>query len=105
MQESPDWLKVTLLFPLRDNGGNPFPEDVWDWWRDEMKKLVSAFTDRGVVEGWWRGQSDQNRSIVMIVKTENEVSAIREFLQLARREFRQDAMYLDYHPVHFEEVK
>jgi len=49
--------------------------------------------------------SDQNRSIVMIVKTEREIEALREFLVLARKKFRQHAMYFDYHRTYFEEVQ
>jgi hypothetical protein len=105
MQGSQEWFKVTLLFPLYDNDGNPFPEDVWDWWRNGMTALVRGFTDLGVVEGWFKGQSDRNRWIVVIVKTENEVDTIRKFLQSARLKFRQDAMYLEYHLVRYEEVK
>jgi hypothetical protein len=105
MQGSQEWFKVTLLFPLYDNDGNPFPEDVWDWWRNGMTALVRGFTDLGVVEGWFKGQSDRNRWIVVIVKTENEVDTIRKFVQSARLKFRQDAMYLEYHLVRYEEVK
>ncbi len=105
MQSNPKSFKVTLFFPLRDNDGNAFEEETWDWWRDEMQKLLRGFTDLGVVRGWWNGKSDRNRWIVIIVGTEKEVNRIREFLKLARRKFRQDTMYLDFHPVHFEEVE
>ena len=49
--------------------------------------------------------SDQNREIVINVKTEREVASIREFLQEARKKFRQKKMYFEYHPVFFEEVE
>ena len=97
-------LKVTLLVPLRDNDGNPFDLRTWAWWSGELMSLVSGFTDLGVATGWWRGYSDENRVIVMVVKTEREVDAIRSLLREARRQFRQDAMYLEYHSVFFEEV-
>ena len=99
------WFKVTLLFPLRDNDGNPFPEEVWSWWLDAITKLVKALTDRGVVRGWWRRRWEPNREIFMIVKTQREVNAIRAFLRRARRKFKQDVMYLEYRLVYFEEVK
>ena len=70
-----------------------------------LGKLTRGFTDLGVVKGWWQGQTDWNRLIVMIVNTEREVDGIREFLQRARIQFRQQAMYLDYHPTRFEEVQ
>lgn len=66
---------------------------------------MSGFTDVGVVTGWWRGYSDQNRSIVIIVKSAHEVDAIRNLLREARVRFRQEAMYLEYHDVTFEEVQ
>lgn len=98
-------LKVTLLVPLRDNDGEPFDLVTWSWWNDELTELVSGFTDLGVVTGWWRGYSDQNRIIVVIVKTMREVDALRELLRQARVRFRQEAMYLEYHEVFFEEVQ
>ena len=105
MQATKHSFKVTLLFPLHDNDGNPFEEEVWRWWMREMTRLRQGFTDLGVVEGWWQKHSDQNRWIVMNVKSEREVDTIRDFLRSARKKFRQKAMYLDYHLVRFEEVK
>jgi len=98
-------LKVTLLFPLFDNEGAPFVDDVWNWWRGEMTILLAAFTDLGVVTGWWQEHSDENRWIVAVVKSPEQVKAVRVFLRKARRKFRQRAMYLEYHAVHFEEVR
>jgi hypothetical protein len=97
-------LKITLLIPLNDNDGEPFDLIIWSWWNDALTELVSGFTDLGVVTGWWRGFSDQNRIIVVIVKTMREVDALRELLREARRRFRQEAMYFEYHEVMFEEV-
>ena len=106
--------KVTLLFPISDNEGQPFSEEIWSWWRDELTRLIFGFTQMGVVrawwegrglaQGWWRGQSDQSRWLVIVVKTETEVNKIREFLRVARVRFSQDKMYFECHPVHFEEV-
>ena len=56
------------------------------------------------MKGYWEGQTESNRSIVAIVKTEGEIVAIRDFLRKARIQFQQRVMYLDYHPVHYEEV-
>ena len=41
----------------------------------------------------------------MNVKSEREIDAVRDFLRVARKKFRQKAMYLDYHSVSFEEVE
>lgn len=105
MAKSPTNLRVTLLIPLHDNEGEPFELTTWSWWNDELTALVSGFTDMGVATGWWRGYADQNRVIVLIVSSMREVSAIRRLLVEARRRFRQEAMYLEYHRVVFEEVR
>ncbi len=105
MVDSMNGWKVTMLFPLQDDEGKPFSEEIWRWWRTEIRRLVRGFTDMGVVAGWWEGVSDLNRSIVTIVRTEREIAALRNFLLAAREKFSQDAMYFDYHPTHFEEVR
>jgi len=98
-------LKVTLLVPLNDNEGEPFDLATWNWWSDRLTSLVTGFTDMGVATGWWRGYSDQNRVIVLVVKSLHEVDAIRDLLREARIKFRQEAMYFEYHRVSFEEVQ
>jgi hypothetical protein len=49
--------------------------------------------------------ADQNRVIVLIVRSTREVEAIKALLREARVRFRQEAMYLEYHRVFFEEVR
>ncbi len=105
MDKGTQHFKVTMFFPLADNEGNAFDEDTWKWWRDGITKLLSGFTDLGVVDGWWHGQSDQNRWIVAVVESEGQVDQLRRFLQLAREQFRQDTMYFEWHPVRFELVR
>lgn len=105
MAKTPTSLKVTLLIPLHDNEGEPFDLITWSWWNDELTSLVSGFTDLGVATGWWRGYADQNRVIIINVRSMREVNAIRELLVRARHQFRQEAMYLEYHRVVFEEVR
>ncbi|MBI1939912.1 MAG: hypothetical protein HYS33_00230 [Acidobacteria bacterium] len=97
-------IKVNLLFPLFDNDGKPFDESVWDWWLSELTRIVAGFTDMGVVSGWWHGHSDLNRWIVIVASKDAPLDQIRRFLHEARSQFRQEKMYLDYHPVFFEEV-
>jgi hypothetical protein len=104
MNESEEHFRVTMFFPLRDNDGNAFEEEIWGWWRDELTNILSGFTDLGVVNGWWQGQSDQNKCIVAVVESAEKVDDLRRFLQSARKSFRQDAMYFEWHPVHFELV-
>ena len=104
MAKLPTSLKVTLLIPLNDNDGEPFDLVTWSWWNDQLTALVAGFTDLGVATGWWRGYSDQNRVIVVVVKSMTQIAMIRRLLADARLRFRQEAMYLEYHRVWFEEV-
>ena len=105
MQQGKRYFKVTMFFPLADNEGNLFDDDTWGWWRDELTRCHTAFTDLGVVAGWWEGHSDQNRWIVAVVETEEEVDELRRFVQGARQRFRQECMYFEWHEVWFELVK
>jgi len=105
MEEGQQHFKVTMFFPLMDNDGHPFDDDTWGWWREEITRCLSAFTDLGVVAGWWEGHSDQNRWILAAVGTEKEVDGLRGFLRIARQRFRQERMYFEWHKVWFELVK
>jgi hypothetical protein len=49
--------------------------------------------------------TDRCRWIVTVVRSEEQVEEIRRFLREARDKFRQEVMYLDYHPVRLELVK
>jgi len=105
MSKLPSGLKVTLLVPMTDNEGNSFPLRTWTWWSDELGALVTGFTDVGMGNRLvGRGVTDQNRMFVTIVRSLQEMYAIRSLLVRACREFRQEAMYLEYHRVFFEEV-
>ena len=105
MDESTECFKVTMFFPFRDNEGNVFDEDTWAWWLSENTRVVAGFTDLGVVAGWWLGHSDENRWIIAVVRSDEEVDHLRDFVQVARRRFRQDTMYFEWHAVRFELVK
>ncbi|HEY6242690.1 MAG TPA: hypothetical protein VIX17_02015 [Pyrinomonadaceae bacterium] len=96
-------LKVTMFFPLRDNDSNPFDEDTWAWWHDNINKLLGrGYTELGVVKGWWQGYTDENRWIIAVVQSEEEISQLRIFLQEARLRFKQEKMYLEWHSVYLE---
>jgi hypothetical protein len=97
--------KITVLLPLSDNQGEPFDAQTWLWWHHRLRALVRGFTDLGVVIGWWEGYSDQNRHLTIVVETTHEVEQIRELLGEARIRFRQEAMYFEYHLIHFEEIR
>jgi hypothetical protein len=91
-----------LLFPLLDNDGDAFDEDTWRWWQREMFRL-GDYTEAGLATGVFRGHTDRNRVIVLIVSAE-KLEPIREFLVEACDRFRQDAMYFEYHETKFELV-
>ena len=106
--ETANAIKATLLFPLLDNDGDPFDRETWSWFQDQLVGLSDLgfdFTELGRTEGSWRGHSDRCRWIVTVVRTEEQVEEIRRFLREARDKFRQEGMYLDYHPVRLELVK
>ncbi|MCL5055090.1 MAG: hypothetical protein M1169_03990 [Firmicutes bacterium] len=102
----PNWYQVTMLFPLTDNEGERFSDEVWMRWRRKITSLQRAFMDEGAVNGWWQGKRDgQYRKIVVNVNEKEKVDQLRIFLQEAIKMFRQKAMYLEYHLVWFEEVR
>jgi hypothetical protein len=97
--------KVTMFFPLEDNEGNAFDDGTWQWWHDGIDNVISGLTDLGIVEGWWQGQSDRNKWVVTVVEGVHQLDQLRRFVRLARKRFRQDTMYFEWHEVHFELVK
>jgi hypothetical protein len=99
------YCKVTMFFPLLDNDDEPFDRETWDWWRDEVTKLLSGgYTEMGTVKGWWAGRSDQSLWLVAVIESAERMDNVRSFLRAARLKFRQDTMYLDWHAVEFELV-
>ncbi len=104
MDYEPNAFKVTLIFPLRDNEGRPFPESVWQWWNSEIARVLPGFTDMGGVEGLWQKKVDQNLMLFSVVERER-LDEVRSFLREARIRFGQNAMYFEFHPVFKEDVR
>lgn len=106
MEFRPNAFKITLLFPIYDNKGEPFPESVWDWWRSEFTKTVPGYTELGQVVGWWQGQTDRNRMVYVIVKSDDtaRIQKLRDFVASARSQFDQEAMYFEMHPIQYEQL-
>lgn len=92
-----------MFFPLRDNDENPFDEETWSWWTDKVVEVLGDFTEMGLTKGGWRGHADQCRWIMAVIP-EDRLDAVYSFLKEARERFKQDTMYLDFHPVHLELV-
>jgi len=103
MQENA--FKVSLLFPLVDNEGNPFEEEIWDSLYNKLFQLFRGFTEPGIAKGWWLGHSDLNRMIFIVVPTEEEIEQIKDLARWARTQFRQDAMYFECQRIYFEEIE
>ena len=40
----PNAIKVTMLFPLLDNEGEPFSAEIWDWWLDQVVTFGEGWT-------------------------------------------------------------
>jgi hypothetical protein len=62
--------------------------EVWSWWRDRISILVfdSCHTDLGIVTGWWQGMSGRNRWIMLVVRSEEKVNEVRDFLKSALKQ-------------------
>lgn len=69
METNPDaMMKITMLFPLFDNDGNPFAEETWNWWMDKVLEVLGGdFTEMGLTKGGWRGHADQCRWIMAVI--------------------------------------
>jgi len=103
MESTPNRVKATMFFPLFDNEGNPFDEETWSWWMGKVVEVLGDFTEMGLTNGGWRGYADQCRWIMAVIQ-EDRLHDVHGFLQEAHERFKQEAMYLDFHPVHLELV-
>ena|SRR5579862_1814720 len=91
--------KVTMLFPELGNDGRPFSASVWGWWLDQIISI--GLHHEFAANGIWRNQPEAHRCIVMVIE-QDKLPAVEAFLSEAKKRFAQEAMYFDYHPVHFE---
>lgn len=90
------------MFPILDNNGNTFEEETWSWWYDALQEtLGGAYNEPSQTLGHWEGYTELCRWIIAVVY-EEDLERIYAFLKEARSRFRQDVMYLDYHPVTFD---
>lgn len=105
MKYKPNAFKVTLMIPMRDNDGRPFPPHVWGWWIVERTRTLKDFTDAGQVIGVWQRQTERNRMLIVVLRSENAVSKVRKLLRRARKVFGQKVMYLDCQRVYHENVR
>jgi hypothetical protein len=92
--------KVTMLFPLLQEDGEPFSAGAWDWWLDNIV-LFGAYHELAT-RGTWRGKPERHRCVKIVSTDELEVERLRAFVRAARDVFGQEAMYFESVRVHFE---
>jgi len=86
--------------------GNPFPKVSGIGGARNFTGIVPAYTETGPVVGWWQGQTDRNRMVYVILKSDDteRIHRLREFVAEARYRFRQALMYFEMHPIQYEEL-
>lgn len=105
MQYHANAYKITMIFPKKYPDGSRIMTSIWDGMTGDLRELEADFTEIPV-RGEWRGEGDDDSGIFFItVSTLERVEQLRNFVKRWRSPFGQQAMYFDYHPVHFELVK
>jgi hypothetical protein len=96
----PNATKVTMLFPLLGNDGEPFSASVWEWWLDNIVTF-GAYHELAS-RGTWRGMTEQHRCVKIVIVDESELQRLEAFLAEAREVFGQEVMYFEAVRVHFK---
>ena len=96
----PNATKVTMLFPLLDNDGNPFSAEVWAWWLDSI--VTFGPYHELATRGSWKGIAERHRCVKIVVTDEAELQRLEAFLREARGMFGQEVMYFEAVQVHFK---
>jgi hypothetical protein len=92
-------IPASLLVPLADNDGNPFPAAMFAALEDELVARFGGFTHAGTKGGAWRGDDGvvyRDRSRQYDIAVESWID-IPDFLQLVDRvavKFRQRAVFV-----------
>jgi hypothetical protein len=104
MQYQSNAYRVTMIFPKKYPDGSPVLASVWIAMANELRELESDFTEI-LIRGEWRSEEDDDSGMYFItVPTLERVEELRHFVKRWRSPFKQETMYFDYHPVHFELV-
>jgi hypothetical protein len=96
----PNATKVTLLFPIVDNDGNPFSAEVWSWWLDNV--VTFGPYHELATRGTWRSKPERHRCVKIVITDESELQRLEAFLREAREVFGQEVMYFEAVQVHFK---
>jgi hypothetical protein len=92
--------KVTMLFPLLQDDGEPFSAGAWEWWLDNIVTF-GAYHELAS-RGMWRGNPERHRCVKVVATDESEVERMEAFVRQARDVFGQEAMYFEAVRVHFK---
>ena len=96
----PNAIKVTMLFPLLDNDGEPFSAEIWDWWLDNI--ITFGAYHELATRGTWKGRPERHRCVKIVITDESEIERLEAFLREAREAFGQEVMYFEAVRVHFK---
>jgi len=102
MKYEPNGYKVTMIFPKEYPDRTPISASVWNEMTTELRDLEGGFSEILIRGEWRNGEDDESRMYFITVPTLDRVRQLQELSRRWRRPFRQEAMYFDYHPVHYD---
>ena len=102
MQYESNGYKVTMIFPKRYRDGTSILASVWNAMTTELRELESDFSEVTIQGEWRNGEDDESIMYFITVPSLARVQQLQVFVQRWRRPFGQEAMYFDYHPIHYQ---
>lgn len=92
--------EVTILIPTADNDGKGFDPSHHAQFERLLIERFGGFTRYGEADGAWEDQGtlyrDKNLVVGIAVRTITDGAALREVVEVAKRHYRQLAIYLRY---------
>jgi hypothetical protein len=95
----PNATKVTMLFPLLQDDGEPFSAGTWEWWLANVADL--GLYDERPTRGSWRGSLKRYRFVQIVITDEAKLERLEAFLFEAREVFAQE-VFFEAVRVHFK---
>jgi hypothetical protein len=102
MQYEANGYKVTMIFPKRYRDGSSILASVWNEMTTELRELEGGFSEVPIKGEWRNGEDDESVMYFITVPDVERVQQLQAFVKRWRDPFGQEAMYFDYHPVHYE---
>jgi hypothetical protein len=102
MQYEANGYKVTMIFPKKYRDGTLIRASVWNAMTTELRELENDFSELAIKGEWRNGEDDESIMYFITVPTLERVNELQAFVKRWRHPFGQEAMYFDYHPVHYE---